>query len=248
MKLQENSDVLIKPTWLMRRVWKPLKELGISNKSMINMYNKDKSLGLLSGLISGLLAMPVLKAANLDLYSSIGLFIVPVFIIGTMIYLTVFKYLSGWRPVIWQIGKFGSTGILNTFVDFGFLTLISFEVRYYYHVDSTAKIFDGVPIYSFFKTFSFTLAVVNSYYWNKYWTFSDEVYKKSTLDFIRFLLISIAGCGINVGVSTYFFSYMNLWNINIDQCGLFAAGLGSLFGLGWNFIGYKYIVFGKKVQ
>jgi putative flippase GtrA len=209
------------------------------------MSNKDYFLGCLAGLLSGLLFLPVLKSANSDIYFKIELIIVPLFIFGTLIILAIVKYISRRYSIMWQIGKFGVIGILNTLVDFGSLTLVTLFFRNYFNVDSNFQVLDGIPIYSFYKFTSFVLAVVNSYYWNKYWAFSNGVLKKSESDFFRFLLVSIIGCGINVSVSTYIFSLINLGMFNIDQRGLLGAGFGSFMGLGWNFLGYKFIVFKK---
>jgi putative flippase GtrA len=218
---------------------------SLVHEHSINLSNKDYYLGCLAGLLSGLLSLPVLKSANFGLYSKYGFFIVPVFIVGTITCLAIAKYISNRYVIIWEIGKFGIIGILNTFVDFGFLTIMTIYFRNYFNIDSNVQIIYGIPVYSVYKFSSFALAVVNSYYWNKQWTFSEGVSQKSGTDFFQFLLVSMIGCGINVGVSTYIFSLMIFGMFNIDQQGLLGAGFGSFLGLGWNFLGYKFIVFKK---
>lgn len=209
------------------------------------MDKKDYFLACLSGILSGLLVLPVLKAINFEHYLKYKFYIFILFIVGTLSVLAITKYISTGFPTLWQIGKFGVIGVLNTLVDFAFLTLLTVYIRYYINVEPNFKIIYDIPVYSFYKSTSFLLAVVNSYFWNKYWAFSDGVLHRSRPEFLQFLLVSIIGLGINVGVSTYVFNYIKLAEFNIDQMGLCGAGFGSLLGLGWNFVGYKFIVFKK---
>ena len=137
-------------------------------------------------------------------------------------------------PVVWQIAKFGSVGVLNTLVDWGVLNLLIF----------LTQIFSG-PFYSLFKSASFVVAVLNSYFWNKFWTFSSAGgQKKTSKEFFQYILVSLVGFGINVGAASFL---VNVWGAPAGvEPKLWAnagALLGTVLGMTWNFLGYKLIVF-----
>jgi len=207
------------------------------------MSKRDYYLSLFSGFLIGLLTLPVLKAANTDFYSKIEFIIIPFSLIMTPASLAISKAISHRISIIWQIAKFVVTGILNTLVDWGTLTLLIFSFRKYINVEPTYNIISGIAIYSLYKSTSFVVAMINSYYWNKYWTFSKPNTRKAKTEFLQFLVASTIGFAINVGTATCVFSYVRLESFHIDQWGLIGAGFGTLFGLTLNFLAYKFIVF-----
>lgn len=204
-------------------------------------------MGVLAGLLIGLLFLPVLNAAKPDLYAKIAIGIIPFFLIGTPLGLYVANLISKKIAVVWQIAKFGVTGILNALVDLGILTILTFIFRTYFSIDSKSAIITGLSFltfYSVYKSFSFIVANINSYYWNKYWTFHKEGGKNS--EFIQFFIVSIVGFIVNVlAASIVFKSIASSVGLSADQAGLIGAIVGSVAGLVWNFIGYKFIVFKK---
>ena len=208
---------------------------------------KDYSLGLLAGLLIGLLLLPILSAAKPDLYAKIAIGIIPFFLIGTPLGLFIANLLSKRIAVIWQIAKFGVTGILNALVDLGVLTILTFVFRTYLNIDSKGTVIVGLSFltfYSVYKAISFIIANVNSYYWNKYWTFHKDGEKSS--EFIQLFIISVVGFIVNVlAASIVFTSTASSSTLSADQAGLIGAIAGSIAGLAWNFIGYKFIVFKK---
>ena len=143
--------------------------------------------------------------------------------------------------IIFQAAKFILVGFLNTLVDLGALNLLI--------------LFSGLAsgiFYSIFKGISFTIAVINSYYWNKFWTFrkSDKIEKTEIKnnggELLQFLMVSVVGFGINVGVASFVVNYIGpqlgfgdkIW-ANV------AAIIATLSAMVWNFFGYKFIVFRK---
>lgn len=135
--------------------------------------------------------------------------------------------------IIFQAAKFILVGILNTLIDLGvlnFLILIS-------------EINKGLG-FSVFKGISFTVAVINSYFWNKFWTFKKSKTTKTGKEFIQFIIVSLIGFGLNVGSASL------IVNIIGPQFGLTekiwanvgATGATAL-SMVWNFVGYKFIVF-----
>jgi len=209
------------------------------------MNRKDYFLGSFCGFLIGLLALPVLKMANAELFLRIQFIVIPFFLIGTAVWLAIAKALSHRVTITWEIGKFVVIGTLNTLVDWGILTLLILFFRKFINIEPSYNIISSITIYSFYKSMSFIIAMINSYFWNKYWTFAIPTFKRTNNEFFHFLVASIIGLGINVGVSTYVFSYVRPISFNIDQWALLGAVLGTFLALTWNFLTYKFMVFKK---
>lgn len=209
------------------------------------MSTKDFWLSLTAGLLIGLMFMPVLKMAKPDLYLKLRLAIIPFFVIGSPLGLILCHALSKKIAFMWQFGKFFLTGIMNLLVDFGVLAIATVLFRNFLHIGSTDTFLTiGVVItfYSLFKAISFTVSNINSYFWNKYWTFDKAGDKKS--EFVQFFIVSIVGFLINVVVASVVFKGLPpMAGMNYDQWALIGAACGSIAGLFWNFFGYKFIVF-----
>ncbi|MDP4010523.1 MAG: GtrA family protein [Candidatus Spechtbacteria bacterium] len=134
--------------------------------------------------------------------------------------------------LLYQATKFIQVGALNTFIDLGvlnFLILISGVA--------------GGPLFSAFKGISFTVAVINSYFWNKHWIFKSKDISAGK-EFSQFIFVSFVGFLINVGTASV------MVNVIGPQGGIAPAvwaNVGALaatfVSLGWNFIGYKFWVF-----
>ena len=143
---------------------------------------------------------------------------------------------------VFQAARFFWVGTLNTFIDLGVV----------YFLIGITNIAKG-PLYSVFAAISFLIATTNSYFWNKYWTFSASAQgyggqgkKVSGKEFGKFFIITTIGLGINVGVASF------VVNVIGTQFGLgekIWAGIGKLvaafFAFVWNFLGSKFIVFKK---
>ena len=208
------------------------------------MTKKDYILSIISGLLIGLLFLPVLKAVKPLLYAKFALIIVPFFLIATPIGLIVAFYIGKKISVIWQIGKFGVIGVLNTLVDWGVLALLTFLFKEYFQISSADLMFIGLSFYTLYKSISFIVANINSYYWNKYWTFASGVVTKTKVEYLQFFIVSIIGFIINVFVASFVFKSIHpVGGLNLDQWGIMGAAAGSIVGLAWNFIGYKFVVF-----
>lgn len=215
------------------------------------MTKKDYYLSLLAGFLIGLLLLPILKAAKPDLYEKLFIAIIPFFLIGTPLGIVAAYYIGKKISAIWQIAKFGVIGVLNTLVDLGTLSLITFLLRSFLDIQAGDIIFPlmGITFYSIYKSASFIAANINSYYWNKYWTFDQNIKEKTRSEFLQFFAVSVLGFLINVTVASVVFKSVTPFaGFNSDQWGLMGAAAGSLLGLAWNFVGYKFIVFKKQVD
>jgi putative flippase GtrA len=81
--------------------------------------------------------------------------------------------------------KFAVVGVSGTFVDFGLLYLL--------HV--------GIGLHLVIaNTISFTIAVINNFTWNRYWTYPDSRSKPISTQLGQFFIVNIFGWGINTGI------------------------------------------------
>ena len=170
------------------------------------MSRKDCWLGIFAGFLIGLLIMPVLKTAKADIYMQLRLVIIPFFLIGTPLGLVVARIISQKIHVIWQLAKFVVIGVLNVLVDFGTLAILIFLFRNYLAINSTDILFSFgavITFYSLYKALSFTVANINSYFWNKYWTFEERGSGHS--QFLQFFIVSLVGFVINVATASIVF-------------------------------------------
>lgn len=126
-------------------------------------------------------------------------------------------------------------GLINTGVDFGVLNFLMF----------LTGITTGVG-YSFFKAFSFAVAVVNSYFLNKRWTFRKEG-KMEKKEFTKFVTISLIAFGINVSVASLLVNFVGpIGDISPYLWANISALAATAFTTLINFFGYKYFVFKDK--
>ena len=121
-----------------------------------------------------------------------------------------------------QIIKFGIVGVINTIIDFGLLNLL-------------VAIFDWAVLWA--NTVSFSVAVLNSFFFNKYWTFrAREVNAYWQLG--GFVLVAVIGLGLSDWL-VYYFSEVALWHYN------WAKLISVPIVFAWNFIASKKLVFKK---
>ena len=216
---------------------------------------RDYIFGIAAGFLIGLLLMPVLQTANPVLYESLKLklILIPIFTVLVPIGLVIASWIGQRFSIIWQLAKFIVIGVLNTLVDLGALAFM-FSLAYLTGAaiaSSDILLTFVIPITFFilYKSLSFIVANINSYFWNKYWTFGTENDKKTSTEFTQFFLVSLIGFIINVSASSFIFSFFHkIGGLTADQWGLIGAAIGSISGLAWNFIGYKFIVFKKPEE
>ncbi|MFZ2193719.1 MAG: GtrA family protein [Candidatus Moraniibacteriota bacterium] len=214
---------------------------------IIQVTKKDLIFATSAGFLIGLLLLPVLKSSNQKLYDQLFFATVPFFLIATPLGLIIAHKISKKIAIFWQLGKFGISGVLNVLVDLGMLSLLTFFFKSTFQIEAKNVIVSGISIltfYSLYKAISFIIANINSYFWNKHWTFNKIGDKKS--EFFQFFVVSVVGFMINNLVASFVFKYIPpVAGMDDNQWGLIGAAFGSIIGLAWNFIGYKFIVFKK---
>lgn len=214
---------------------------------------RDYIFGTAAGFLIGLLLMPILQTTKPTLFESLKFVVIPVFTALVPIGLVVASWISRKFSVIWQLAKFVVIGVLNTLVDLGALafmfSLASLSGAAIASNDILFTLFIPITFFILYKSISFIVANINSYFWNKYWTFGTESDKKTSTEFTQFFLVSLIGFVINVTASSLVFSFFHkIGGLTADQWGLIGAAVGSISGLAWNFIGYKFIVFKRHEE
>lgn len=135
--------------------------------------------------------------------------------------------------LIRQFSKFILVGGINTGIDFAVFNVLI----------SITGITQGYGLAAI-NLVSFSVAVVNSYFMNKYWTFQDVTKNREETKFAQFITVSLVGAGINSGIVAVFTSVFppilglseQIW-ANAGK--LLATGVSLI----WNFVGYKLFVF-----
>ena len=139
------------------------------------------------------------------------------------------------KPVIFQAGKSFLVGILNTFIDLGILTILMQKFQ----------IFAGLYYLVFIGT-SFSFATLNSYFWNRIWTFEKKASEVDLKETSKFYLITIGGFLIHLSVSSFFVNFLGpMFGISAQLWAYVGAIAAVCFGFIWNFSGYKFFVFKK---
>ena len=146
------------------------------------------------------------------------------------------------KRLVKQFSKFFVIGVINTLVD---IVILNIET-----LATGAK--EGYP-YAIQKGFSFMIAVIFSYFMNKYWAFQDKNKKGEGKKFSQFIFVSLVGMAINMTAATLVVTYLKVpvngilhMSFLTDQIWVTIGALcGSASGLIWNFIGYKFWVFKK---
>ena len=198
---------------------------------------KDYLLVSIVGFFFGLLLLPVLN--NIKLFStgitfSKAFLIVFGFTIFANLALWIASIMARWLPIVLQLAKFAAIGALNTLLDLGILNVLIFAT--------------GIAFgywYSVFKGISFVVANVNSYFWNKRWTFGSSG-GANVKEFGQFLAVGIVGFGINIGIASLIVNFVGApENFSPERWANIGALSATVISLVWNFVGYKLIVFKK---
>lgn len=199
---------------------------------------------LYSALLGGLIgALTPFILSNLQKHFPFQNYLFLIFAVMAPVGLYIFYLLSARMPALYQMGKFGIVGSSNFFVDLGVFNLII-----YFSGNQASSLFFVLAItittWTIFKAISFLIASVNSYLWNKFWTFERSKTEKISSEYIQFLIISLIGFLVNITAFSVVFSLRpagmaeSLW-------GTVGVVSGTVVGLAVNFIGYKFWVFKK---
>jgi putative flippase GtrA len=139
-------------------------------------------------------------------------------------------------PIIAQFSRFVVVGFMNTAIDFAVLNLLMW----------TTGIYKGKWII-LLNAISFMVAVINSYFWNRFWTFRIKGPAMVPWQMSQFLVVSLIGVVINssivYGLTTFIPPFFGLGK---ELWANLAKAAATGIALIWNFLGYKFIVFRKS--
>lgn len=128
-----------------------------------------------------------------------------------------------------KLTRFILVGTMNTLVDFGVLNLM-------------IQVFSWGVLSA--NTLSFSTAVINSYFWSKYWTFRDPT--AATLpQFTWFVITNLVGLALSSLImlgglalsTTYLAGWEWFWQYNVVK------GISVILVWCWNFLIYEYFIF-----
>lgn len=202
---------------------------------MRTLDRRDILSALTTGLTTGVVAWLVLTylghALLMDIQPVVLVPVVPVlWVLGVQLgYVLSILF----RPFA-QFGKFACIGFANAAVDFGVL----------YILIASTGLAAGVA-YTLFKTFSFSVATIHSYLWNKYWTFGAAGNRNGGREFLSFISVSLASLLINVSIASIVVASRPVAITAQSWAGV-SAIVGSAVALIVSFIGFRVFVFGKK--
>jgi len=209
---------------------------AISRPSYQSTLVRDLVLAFIVGFLTGALAIPVVLNIGLVATIRIPLALLP--LVGAVLFAAglLFASLVARRaPSLFEFSKFAVVGVLNSGVDFGILNFLMLLTG----VSSGAG-FLG------FKSISVTLGVINSYLWNKYWTFDAAKSPGARRELIAFMAVTVIAVALNVAGADVIVNVIGAPHGFSPQLW---ANIGAISGAGLtlfaNFFGYKYYVFKK---
>lgn len=188
-------------------------------------------LAVIAGFGIGLFALPVIRNFA-EIARVVYLLPFATALFATAV-IAVARSVAGKRVWVAQAAKYLIVGFLNTSIAFGVLNLGSL----------ITGVYSGRGII-LLNVLSFTSAFINSFFWNRLWTFGKST-TSGAAEFSRFLLVTLGSVLLDTalvfGITTY-----------IPHDGLSKAALENIakvFGSGasmiWNFTWYKFFVFRK---
>lgn len=121
-----------------------------------------------------------------------------------------------------QAVKFGMVGVLNTAVDW---------IAYFILTDAL-RVLAIHPTLA--KAISYTLGILNSFIWNRNWTFRSKTGVAGTL--LPFILVNLVGLGINAGLMQ-----LGLYTLHLPE--IVSLALATVGTLAWNFVLSKFVIF-----
>ena len=205
-----------------------------------NMLKKDFISAAVVGFITAVFMIPILVFSETPLaYSDLTLPLWSLFLIvpiGEYAAYIVASKLFSHITALKQLGRFGIVGLMNFCVDTG----IVYTLQYYTGIG----INDPRILYLF--VMSASVAIVNSYFWQRNWTFSEKA-PPTAKEFMGFLFVTILSIGINSGVAFVVGNILLGLNVIAASRVLGASKvIATVVSLFWNFFGYKFIVFKKQ--
>ncbi|MCX6702880.1 MAG: GtrA family protein [Candidatus Wolfebacteria bacterium] len=202
------------------------------------LTKKDYKYISIIGFLMGLLSLPVLSNIKLA-FLEVNLVNSVVIVAGLTIFANIALWFSAlvshWIKIFLQIAKFCATGGLNTLLNLGVLNALIALTGY------AAGVW-----YAVFYAIAFITANINSYIWNRYWTFGAKD-TANAKEFGEFFVVSLVGLGLSVATAAFVVNVIGApAGISLERWANVGALSATAISLVWNFVGYKFIVFKSK--
>lgn len=138
---------------------------------------QDYKIAFAVGTLIAILALPTLENLGVPTPFFLWLIFLPfATVLGLFVVWRLFK---NTLPVLYQIGKYGIIGILNTVLSASIFNLLI----------SSSNMTQGIAI-NLFALAAFFVSVTNSFLWNKFWTFSQKERAYIKTQYIKFFLVN----------------------------------------------------------
>lgn len=197
------------------------------------LTRRDLTAAVVTGLTTGVIAWLVLTYLGTRLPHGISpVVLVPLIPVLWLIGVQLGYLLALVASPFEQFGRFAAIGFANTAVDFGILYIL---IAFSGHASG--------GWYTLFKSLSFSVAIIHSYFWNKYWAFDAGKRAMTSKEVISFLLVSLASLLVNVGAASIVVAIMPLGGLTVAAWAGVGAAVGSAAALIFNFIGLRLFVF-----
>ena len=126
-----------------------------------------------------------------------------------------------------RIIRFGCVGCLNTMFDFGIFSLLNSLLGINYIIS---------------QIISYSSGTLNSFLFNKFWTFDDaKTGKKTTMEMVQFIVVNSLSLGVSL-IGLRILMKDNAMNA------FFAKIISMVLAQVVNFVGYRFWVFGRVVK
>lgn len=186
------------------------------------MNKNDKIFAIICGLLASWIAFDLLGLYGLIFF----IIFPPLAIFG----LWVTEKIGERKPFVKQVGRFFLTG---TFADV--LDIKIFQLLFFF-----------LPWPLFFKAISFLAATFIKFWWNKHWAFEKHGKDGIKKEIIQFSIITAGGLAINLLAFNYFMNVIgSQFGISTYVWTELSIIFAALAAAGWNFAGYKFLVFKK---
>ena len=212
-------------------------ESALPEKPVHILEMRDLFFAAINGLFIGIFSPFIFQNIGKSLPVAVPIFalaLVMLCVIGIAVGLFLSK-LSPKLRFFFQLAKFGIIGVTNFIVDLGIFSLLIWMTH----------ISEGTTIL-LFKVASVSVAIINSYIWNKFWSFEEKRTDENVVrkQFFQFIAVSVVGLILNAGITYSLITFLgDFTTIASATWATISSAIASVAVLSWNFIGYKFFVF-----
>lgn len=212
-------------------------ESALPEKPVHILEMRDLFFAAINGLFIGIFSPFIFQNIGKSLPVPVPIFALALVML-CVIGIAVGFFLSKLSPKLrffFQLAKFGIIGVTNFIVDLGIFSLLIWVTH----------ISEGTTII-LFKVASVSVAIINSYIWNKFWSFEEKRTDENVVrkQFFQFIAVSVVGLILNAGITYSLITFLgDLTDIAPATWATISSAIASVAVLSWNFIGYKFFVF-----